>query len=338
MAGEAAWLQAQHESLARLTGDIYTSQEEKDIFWRQRVAIVDRPLDSAVVTLPDWAPETFGWSRLVEMVEWYGSSPWFVVFVRKGWALALAGSLMVLCALAREGVGDACSYAIGLIRYAGRFTLMGLVLSLVPTLTAGGLLARAKEAAQRGDRAEALRALREAAWCMPAISQDGRFVLQTGLLENALGQETAEAQFYRARVREDRGFVHQAGDTYLAILSIDSGSSVLKRECIKALLRQAINASNSGESETAGDLFAKILNADPCNLKANYALQLACLRRGDAEALARLQTRMAQVYRYFNTPTKEVILADGYESLAYVKFQSGDASGAIEAWGQAKRQ
>jgi energy-coupling factor transporter transmembrane protein EcfT len=336
VSSEASWLQAQHEGLTTTAGDIYTSQEYRNLAARQRIYVVNRPIESEIVWLQESGPLSFGWGRVSEVVEWFGLSTWFAAFVRKGWVLALAGSAMILCALFREEAAET-RVLMRRFRSAAAFLLAVLAFALVPPLLAGGVLASARRAVQNGDPDRALRRLVLAEKIMPAVREDGNLVIQKGLLEKALGRETPEARCYSALLLENQGFKFQAQRFYVDGLATAPRHSALAREYTKAVLRLATDAMNSGELATAVALFEAVVQADPCNLKANYALQLAHLQRGDLNELRALVRGMEQTYGYFNTATKKAVLANAYEALASCEYLQDDISTAVQTWAQARR-
>ena len=335
VAGEAAWLHAQHESLTTTSGDIYASQENGDILWRQRTDVVNRPINAEVLRLPEWNASTFAWGRFQEMMGWLGFSPWFGLFLRKGWVLALSGATACLVT-SRRRLDDRAIFRIG--RDAAALLAGMLALAVLPPLISGCLVVKAKRAVAVGDYSRARRLLEAAAFWTPTIREDGRFIFQAGLFDSALKLETPEARYYQARVSEEHGFALQARSGYLSLLSEGEGSRSVKRACVRAVLRQAISAFDTGEVESAIRGLEHVLRADPCNLKANYALQLAFLRKRDAEGVSWLKERMEETYRYFNTPTKEVVLANASENLAFACYLRNDVSGAMKAWKYARRQ
>lgn len=337
IAGEASWLYSQHEDLSGGSGDIFNAQEYKDSFWRQRIYLVNRAIDSEIHLLPDWGPANFGWGRLVEMVEWFGLSGYFTLFLGKGWVLAVLGAPAVLCALARGSSGFGGGEALRFLRRG--VVLFGLAcgFALIPPSVANWLTMGSRQAAQQNDDAGALRSLERAARWMPSIREDGNFVLQKGLLEDALGRDTPTARYYQARLHEEDGLTLQARSAYVAGLSEPKASPALIRENVKALLRLGADALNSGDEMVAIDLFETVMRCDPCNLRANYGLQLACLHQGDREALRRLHRRMTDTYQYMNAPTKTAVLAHGSENLAFSEYLRGDLAAALDAWKGARR-
>ena len=332
-AGEASWLNAQHESLTGSSGDLYLSQETRADSWRQRVDVVNRPIPSEVIDLPDWTRLDLG--RLIDLTDWFGASPWFAIFVRKGWVLALCGTAACLLALLREcGAGSRLAAVVmrrGLLGFAGIVTL-----ALIPPALAVFQLRAAQAAAQRGEYAAAAQRLALAARCLPALREGGAFVAQQGLLDDALRIASPEAALHRARLLEARGFDEQAQSQHLAHLRAP-GSGAVRRESLKSLLSFAADALNSAEVSTASALYAALLADDPQNLRANYALQLIAVRNADLARLPALQTQMETVYRGFNTSTKKAVLALGHENHALAEALDGNPDATWRALARARK-
>jgi len=336
-AGRASWLQSQHANLTAVSGDSFTSQEFKGSLLRHRVDVVNQPMETQVFGLPDWESQSFGWSRMLEMAEWFGLSDWFASFLRKGWPLALAGALVILLAISREAGPHALPAARRLLLRGGALFLAFFIAALAPVFIGRSLLLAAKRHAQRGDYASARWLMRWGARCIPVITQDGEYLIQTGLLADALGLQEPEAAYYRASAAEDAGYHFQARTMYLDGLSEDRSQPALLRENVKGVLRHATNAMNAGELDSAAVLLAQALAADPANLKANYSLQLIFLRSGNIEGLRALNQRMMKVYAFFNTPVKLPVLADSIQNQAVGELLQGDAAAALTDWMRSKK-
>lgn len=336
-AGRASWLQNQHESLTTGTGDSYISQQNMGSLLRHRVNVVNLPIETQVVELPDWKPEGFSWSRMLGMAEWFGLSDWFASFFRIGWPLALFGSVAILLALSREEGPERGRTAQRLLLQGSGIFLAAIIVALGPVVVGRNCLLAAKRCAQMGEYASARRLMRWAARCLPVITQDGDYLVQVGLLADALGLPDSEAICYRARLAEDAGFYFQARTMYLEGLSSDRNQPALIREDAKGVLRHAANAMNAGEVDSATVLLEQVLAADPTNLKANYSLQLAYLRSGNVVGLRALRQRMTNVYAFFNTPLKDPVLANAAENQAIGELLGGDPPAALKAWVESRR-
>ena len=324
LAARAAWLAEQHDQLTSYAGDIYTSQEVRDATWQQRILVVNQPLENHIFELPAWSPANIEWGRFFEITEWYGLSAWFGQSLARGWVLAVAGVGLLLLARGRE---LACAR-----RSAVRWLAVGataFALAALPFCAAAHFLSVARDLVRSGEYQLALTALDRAASAVPAIREDGAFFLQVGRLESESDLATPAAEFFRARRLAEDGFFQQAEAAMLAALPSAEPGSVWQRELVNGLLVRAGNELNSGQSTHAIALLEAILAADPCNLTANYRLQIACVRSDRLEELRLLADRMRETYRFLNTPTKRPVLAAAQEHLAAAELQGGTAANAL---------
>jgi tetratricopeptide (TPR) repeat protein len=332
VSGRASWLQSQHESLIGINGDNYRAQEYRPSLLRDRVDIVSQRIGTGVFLLPDWERQSLDWS----MLQWFGLSRWFASFMKKGWPVALGGTAAVLLALSREAGPAALRTAQKFLKQGVALFLAGLLLALAPVLLCRSCMIGAKRSTQKGEYASARRMMRLGAWCAPAVTQDEDYLIESGLLANALGLQTAEGAYYRARVAEDAGYEAEAQTMYMEGVSADRNQPALQREDIDGLLVFASNKMDSGEVDSATDLFERALAADPVNLKAIYSLQIAYLRSGNIEGLRAMSQRMTDVYDHFNNLLKDPMLAGSTENEAIGALASGDPVGAVKLWTESK--
>jgi hypothetical protein len=165
---------------------------------------------------------------------------------------------------------------------------------------------------------------------LPALADDSAYVTQLGLLHWRLGRpDTAEARLFQAKLMEREGKYGQALEAYQSLM-IDSprGSSV-QRAAGRALLRAAGRALNSGRADRAAGHLEVVLAHEPCNLRANYVLQLAYLRLDRRAELERLVARFESTYSCFQIPTKLVAISFGQENLAIAAHLEGDLDDAV---------
>ncbi len=336
-AARAAWLWNQHDQLTGYAGDIYTSQEVRDATWQHRILVVNDPLDNRIFKLPTWSALNFEWGRFFEVADWLGFSLWFSQALGRGWALAVGGALLILLALGRERALVEPRF---LRRFVGKsLALFAVVFALatLPFFAAAHFLTRARDSVRSGDYEAALATLDRAATVLPSLREDGVFFLQIGRLEFELRRATPAAEFFRTQRLAEDGFAEQAQAAMLAALPTAKPDSVWHRELVKGLIIRAINDLNSGQTNPAIELLETVLAADPCNLKANYALQIACVRVGRLDELRLLAARMKQTYRFLNTPTKRAVLASAQEFLASAELQHGEPAQALAHWQFSKR-
>jgi hypothetical protein len=105
--------------------------------------------------------------------------------------------------------------------------------------------------------------------------------------------------------------------------------AAVRREACRAQLRSAIDALNAGRTNAAAEQLQKVLATEPCNLKANYALQFACLRSGRFEAVPPLAQRMEAVYRYFQFPSKLAVVSASYQNAIVAHAAQGNTRFAV---------
>ena len=80
-----------------------------------------------------------------------------------------------------------------------------------------------------------------------------------------------------------------------------------------------------------------MLREEPCNLKANYGLQLAYLRTGRRAELGSLVRRIEATYAYFQMPTKEIVLASSHENEMLAALRRGDMESTFRYAVKAKK-
>jgi hypothetical protein len=178
--------------------------------------------------------------------------------------------------------------------------------------------------------------MRFAAWCSPAITQDEDYIMETGLLEDTLGLQKPEADYYRARLAEDAGFRFQSRTMDLEGLHATRNQPAVQRAYVSILLIHAANAFDSGDINDAAALIEQVLATDPVNLRAICSLQLAYLRSGNMDGVNALDQRLTKVYDFFNNLLKEPILATSTENQAVGELDRGDAAAALKAWTESK--
>ena len=327
-AAQASWLQTQHESLAWLGGDIFGEQESKGRAGKSEVRMTLIEVTGEAIRLPR-AASTAQVSWLPELLECFGYSNRFCQFANRGWFLALGGTLLVLVALCRAREGFQFSVFRTITRSGLAGLGIGVAVALTPIFIAGALVARSRTAAQQGDPAAAWRWLHRAALVLPALRQDADLLARRGLLENSLGMPTAAAALHRATVLDRQGFAARAQTDFVALLADAPPGSAVQRAAGCALLRSGIQALNSGQTEVAAALLDSVLAVDPSNVKALYALQLACLRAPRPDRLPALVARTDAAYRFFSTRTKAPVVAAAYENAALAAQGRGQTDEAL---------
>jgi hypothetical protein len=328
VSARASWLNTEHENLSWLGGDIFNEQEYKDIGWKNEIYVVDAERQVGIFRLPNWSPYMIQWGRLADLFDWLGYSNRFCQFVCRGWFAALAGCLLALIPLCRgrEGLRYPVVRAIALTGLPGMAA--GAVLALTPPLVSGWLMMQARHAVNRGEPESGLRWLDRSAMVLPAIRQDSWFTAQEGLLEYPLGRDTLESELYEATQYERQGFITQSKGRFEKLLAAAPAGSAVRREAARGLVRAGINELNSGAAGVALETFSRVLESEPCNLKALYAIQLAALRTARPDVVRTSAERMCAIYERFNTLTKAPAMAACHENMAFVEYQAGHVDAA----------
>jgi hypothetical protein len=331
VAARASWLHMQHRSLVWPGGDFSTGQEfAAESLWKDRIHASDTPRQVNVSKAPMWGPGMLELGQLPVLVEAFGYSDEFCQFIRPGWFVAMAGALGVLSSECIAG-GVLRPRRVLIALRAGLWAgVAGCALGAVPLVAAALALDGAREATARGRYEAAERHLRRAAAVLPVIGQDTDYVAQLGLLQwrlDRLGSPHARA--FLASMLEQQGRSAQALEISRDLLVQVPRHSAVHREACRAVFRAGIDALNAGRTERAIDLLETVLAQEPCDLKANFALQVAYLRTSRRRDLERLVKRIEAVYAYFQFPTKALVLASGEENLQLAAFQAGDLDAAV---------
>jgi tetratricopeptide (TPR) repeat protein len=330
----ASALYAQHDDLTWLGGDVFTSQEFSAS--KEAVFVTDSPRASGVFPVPEWSWKELETGRLAEILCWLGYTPAFSEFVNKGWFLALAGVTGILFSLIRKrdaggSVNVDAAIVSSAFRAAAPIFAALLLLATAPCFIAGAQMQAAKGFTARGDYASALVRLDRATAILPVLRRHLQVLLQRGALLRADGRTDApEAALYAANLTEQEGFQAQAGVAYTRVLEDAQRGSTLESVAVRAVLRAAINDLNSGETERAAEKLRQVLERDPNHLKANYVLQLACLRLRQRGELAGLVARMEKTYAAFQTPQKASVLSGCHQNLSQASLAERDLASTLE--------
>jgi hypothetical protein len=331
VAARASWLYMQHLSLVWPGGDFSTDQEfVAQSLWKDRINVSDTPWQVNVTKASMWGPGMFQLGQLSMLVEAFGYSDGFCQFIRPGWFVAMAGALGVLLSECIAG-GVLRPRRVLIALRAGVWAgVAGCAVAAVPLVAAALTLDRAREATARGSYEAAERHLRRAAAVLPAIGQDTDYVVQLGLLHWRLDRlESAHARAFLASMLDRQGRSAQALEISLDLLGRVPRDSAVHREACRAVFRAGIAALNAGRADRAIDLLEAVLAQEPCDLKANFALQLAYLRTSRRRDLDLLAKRIEAVYGYFQFPTKALVLASSRENQHFAAFQAGDLDAAV---------
>ena len=329
ISGDAAWLEAQHRDLVWSGGDLNMSVGTRAVGSLDDVLLTQTPRDVNPIEMSDWQPSELTLARLPDLVDRLGYSNKFFEFIRLGWIVALAGSIFLMIAISSpEGHLD-MRRAIWTAGVFGGAMVVLVALGWGWSFVAAADLAAAARHTARGEYQAALDAMQQARLRLPAIGEDSFFVAQTGLLEDALGRHTPAAHLYRANLDEQAGKYQQADVVYERLALDRDVSAAVRREACRSMLRSAIDSLTAARADAAMNLLEKVLTVEPCNLKANYALQFTCLRSGHFHRVPPLAKRMEAVYGYFQFPSKLAAVSAGYQNALVANAALGDTQAAV---------
>jgi tetratricopeptide (TPR) repeat protein len=329
VSGDAAWLEAQHRDLVWSGGDLNMSIGTRAVGSLDDVLLTQTPRDVNPIDMSEWQPSELTLARLPDLVDRLGYSNKFFEFIRLGWIFALAGSIFLMIAISSpEGHLD-MRRAIWTAGIFGGTMVVLVALGWAWSFLAAADLAAAARHTSRGQYQAALDSLQQARRRLPAIGEDTFFVAQIGLLADALGRPTPAARLYRANLDEQAGKYHQADVIYERLAFDPNVSPAVRREACRAMLRSAIDSLTAARADAALSLLEKVLAVEPCNLKANYALQLTCLRSGHYRRVSSLAQRMEAIYGYFQFPSKLAAISAGYQNSLVANAALGDTQAAV---------
>ncbi|MFK7734384.1 MAG: tetratricopeptide repeat protein [Pirellulaceae bacterium] len=320
----AAWMYAQHDGLSWYGGDIYTSREYEIPGGGYDILVKDPPKFLAVITPPYL---NFDISTLGDFLTWAGLCHSFWIFIGKGWASLMMGSLLLL-------VGVLCTRQPGQTRGLSGETvtwvLIRVALILVPwigvvcgrSLWVASALANAQSQYEAGEHSAALESMRVYREIMPCLAYDSGLMVQEGVLENLLGVDSDRARFAQAFLLESDGYSERAQQAYLQLM--DSSEQCVAREAARYVLRRAIVHFNAGEESIALDLTERFRLNYPCMPKAAYLRMLIAVRADDFDqAQGCLQAIYASV-QPVGMPESRGYKTSGHQHLAQLAFDRGD--------------
>ncbi|MDG3005855.1 tetratricopeptide repeat protein [Paludisphaera mucosa] len=329
LSARANWLHMQHENLTWLGGDLCTNLEYSRKSWKDSIYMVDTPRQINVVRLPSSGLGAFQFGRLMTWFEMLGFSNRFCQFVRMGWITALLGTtLLIMSECLPAGRLDRRRAVRALTSGVGAFAC-GTLIAVAPVVVSSLELDRCRDAVARGlyDSAEAH--LRRATFYLPALREDTFYVAQLGLLDFRRGRrETPAGRLFQANLLERQGRYAQSMDLYQEILSKEPRETAVYREALRAVLRAGLHALNGQRNDLACRWLEQVMRAEPCNLKANFALQIAYLRTWRRDDLDRTVRRIVAIYGYFQMPTKQIVLAASHENALFAAYRDHDLAAA----------
>jgi len=338
LSARANWLHIQHENLTWLGGDLPTNLELSRTEWNDFIYMVDTPRQINVVRMPSTGLSAFQFGRLMTWFEVLGYSNRFCQFAKLGWGAAIFGTMLLIMAECLPGGRLDRRRAVRASAAAAATFALGVALAMTPVVLCSLRLDACREAVARGLYSEAERQLARAAAVLPAFREDTFYVAQLGLLEYRLGRsESPEGRLFRANLLERQGRYGQAMTAYQEVLDSTPRETAVHREALRAVLRFGLHALNGQRNDLACRWLEQVLREEPCNLKANYALQFAYLRTWRRQDLERLVRQLAAEYKVFQMPTKAIVLSSSYENAMLSAYRAGDVTAAMDYAAKAKK-
>lgn len=338
LSAEAAWLTIQHENLVWLGGDLHTNLEAGRAAWKDQVYIVDTPRQVSVIQMPTSQLGAFRFGRLMNWMETLGYSNRFCQFVGRGWLMAVAGALALACAECMPGGTLSRGRVMETTLAAGASLGMLIAAAAIVILLSTRSLDRSRGAIARGLYDVGAQRLDRAARYLPCLREDTFFAAQSGLLAHRLcKRSTLAGRLFEANLLERQGRYAEALDMYERLVADAPPRSAVRREAIRATLREGIHALNGNRTQLAVMLLESVLRAEPCSIKANYALQLAYLRIGRRTDLEKLVADLDAVYRCFQMPTKAIVLSSSYENCVLAACREHDIEAVVRYSRKAQR-
>jgi len=329
LGADAAWMQSQYENLTWLGGDLSTSFEYTALEGKSKIYVVDTPRSVRIVPLPTWHISDISPIFFQDLLSCLGYNNTFCQFVRRGWVFAALGTFFLLLIASADESRVRSRYLGRGLGVFGVAVVIAAVAAWSRPLAASGELAAAESSVALGDYDQASLHLRRAITIYPTIEHDTRIVAQLGLTDYFGGQlESPEARLFRANLTERSGRYAQATAIYLSLLETLPRTCAVHHEACRAVLRSAVNCLNGGANEQAIVELRRVLDAQPTNIKANYALGLALLRAGRGEELDRIVEKQCCVLTCFQFPNKKAVLADAHRQRLMAALAAGETEQA----------
>jgi tetratricopeptide (TPR) repeat protein len=289
-----------------------------------------------VLELPESYPSDFEMGKLTVLCDWLGYTEAFCQFSRRGWFLALLGafSILVSSCIAERPDQRRVTHVIRVVIVTG-----GAAAAIAWTLPfcAGWHVRCAETCVRQGQYENALIQLDRAEQLLPILRYDTYLIVQRGCLYDQIGQSyRPEAVLYRATIREREGRLIEANKLYRALMRDAAPDSPCRREACRAILRDAIHALNSGAVEPAMAELHEVLQADPTNIKAIYALQLACVRSGKRDEVVNLAARLEVICARYQHPIKDTVRSASHHNNFVSALDQDDLTSAVEAYQKAQ--
>lgn len=331
--GQAAWLQQQFDTLTWLGGDIYKSHSERYEVGASSLNAQDLPFRLSAYRPPDQGVLSFGISDWQDWNERIGYGALFAQFMKKGWALACLG--LILLSIGQAGwdfskkrpFQPLTPLFLGLVSVS---IVIGLIMNL-RIQTASRSLSHAKERVLDGEFSEARVLINRACESLPSLQFDTGVIIQKGFLDSCLHRETAYQDLYEAYKAGKRGLKQQAEFHLRAVSENPSIPPSIERERERMIMHLAIDAMNSGKQKKAEELLTYVLQRNSSGLLAHFHLQLLALRRGAILENREHQAAVETLLKSFQRKEKRAVLATTDFTLAQGEYAAGNVQAASVA-------
>ena len=324
------WLEAQNNSMILSNGDSLTSEEYSYQSHEPAVLVTEVLPRSfqAVPTVQFDSPFDLHLANLPQMVMWLGYTAGFCQFVGRGWFCFLFGALFFVVSFVRQSETDmrrALKLASTLLPGFGLAACLLWGIFLLPVLLAGWELTKSERAADHGRYDQARQWLHQATAWLPIFAYNTDIIYQEGWFDQKLGISSPAAKLVTAMREEEEGYTARAVGHYTELLTPENPGPV-RDEAYRGALRRALTDLNAGLDEAASASLTRLLMIDPSCVKANYALQLADLRRERKEALQEHVAEFEAMYNSFQSLEKSALLAAAHRRLAELDFDDHDVA------------
>jgi hypothetical protein len=332
---DAAWLQAQHDNLTWLGGDIYVNAEYANMGWKSKAYLIDIPKQLSVIDLPSWSPWEIGVHRCEDLMQWLGYSNAFCQFMGQGWAMAIVGGVFLfLASLQSQGKLIFHRASVALLLFSTVAVFAAIVGWSLP-FQAAREIREAAELCSQQQYSESQKHLDRAVAWLPVLGQDTYYVAQRGILDREQGIESDFATLQKAIALEKGARYDQAFSLIEPL--VESEFAAVRREALRGIMRFAIQDYNCARFELSRERFELVLRHQPCNVKLIYVLQLQGIREARVDSVNLMRDRMIETSSRLNFGTKTVLRAASQQNAAIAAGLQGDPDTIWAALEKAKR-
>ena len=345
MAGDAAWLQQQHDTMTWLGGDVYRAHAERSVELGTGVNAQDPPSRLAVYKPP--AGE-LGIERVNDWIWWLGYGPAFTQFVGKGWFFAVAGyglGCVCLCGFYwRRSVMEARKLLRTLLVMTAILLSLTVGSSVLVVVSARNALSDTEKAMSEGDYRAARQSLQKAVRWMPSLACDSGVIRQLGYFDKLLGKaDSAHSLLYQIYWYEQEGYYARARSLVDELSQRRAANDseldhFSKRALSRHQLRIAINYINSGRYTLAMKHLGELLEVEENCMQACFHRQLLALQVNDVVANREMNERLNVIYQGVKSKNKRSVIAASAWMLSQGELRAGNTTDAWKARKKSKGQ